>query len=260
MFPFPTSSSPLWNAAGTLGFALPKRSPFQALLGVFVTNPISWAPRTPAQGPRLLPYPGGVLLHTGLPNLGFREVVRHYAVQWRRAALPVIVHLLVEGLDDLQRMVRQLEEVEGVVGLELGVPLGAETDYLAEILVAARGELPLILRLSPDAGLPTTLPEAVSLAPARGTLPGAGSPWVAGRLLGPGMFPQMLHAVRAWREAGVAIIAGGGVYHPSQAEALLAAGASAVQLDLSLWRENWPDEKWGKWLAFHPNRHRSIIN
>lgn len=259
MLPFTASASPLWNAAGTLGFALPKRSPFQTLLGAFVTNPISWGARTPAQGPRFLSYPGGVLLHTGLPNPGFRQVIRQAAPLWGRMTIPVIVHLLAERLDDLQRMVRQLEEVEGVTGIEIGVPPEADSAYLTEILDAAQGELPLLLRLSPDAVLPATLPEAVSLAPPRGTLPGLGSSFVSGRLLGPGMFPMALHAVRAWQDAGVPNIAGGGVYHPTQAEALLAAGAAAVQLDLCLWRESWPDEKWEKWLALHPNRHRPII-
>ena len=44
------------------------------------------------------------------------------------------------------------------------------------------------------------------------------------------------------------MIVGGGIYHPAQAEALLAAGAIAVQLDLRLWREPWPDQAWEKWI------------
>ncbi|NUM45002.1 MAG: hypothetical protein HUU38_09865 [Anaerolineales bacterium] len=248
MFPFETSSSPLWNAAGTLGFALPKRSPFSTGLGAFVTNPISWGPRTPAHGPRLVTYPGGVLLHTGLPNPGFRAVLRQFAGQWARSPLPVIVHLVAESPETVQRMVRQLEEVEGVAGIELGLPPDADPAYLTELLHAARGELPLIVRLSPEEDVPLPQPEVISLGAPRGTLPGAEGVWVQGRLMGPGLFPLSLHAARKWHARGIPFIAGGGVYHPTQAEALLAAGAAAVQLDLCLWRASWPEEGWAKWV------------
>jgi dihydroorotate dehydrogenase len=251
--------TPLWNAAGTLGFALPKRSPFAAGLGAFVTNPISWGPRTPAHSPRLLAYPGGVLLHTGLPNPGFRQGLRQYARHWARADLPVIVHLLAETPETLSRMVQQLEEVDGVAGIELGLPPDVDAATLAEMIEAATGELPLIVRLAPESVFPPVLPNGVSLGPPRGSLPGAGTgAFVQGRLFGAGVFPLALHTVRAWHaawgEAGVPIIAGGGVYHPAQAQAMLAAGASAVQLDLRLWREPWPDEAWINWLATVPSK------
>lgn len=246
--PFETRS-PILNAAGTLGFALPKRSPLNHALGAFITNPISWGPRTPAQGARLVGLPGGILLHTGLPNPGFRQVLREFGRAWGRTEIPVIVHLLVESPDDLNRMVRQLEDVEGVAGIELGLPPDADSAYLGEVIEAATGELPLIVRLAPENILPPIFPSAISLAPPRGTLPGSGKgSFVQGRLLGPGLFPLALHAVQAWREVGVPLIAGGGVYHPAQAEAMLAAGASAVQLDLRLWRGPWPDEGWERWL------------
>lgn len=250
MLPFQSSThSPIWNAAGTLGFTPPRRGPLSAALGAFITNPISWGARTPAQFPRLLEYPGGVLLHTGLPNPGLRQILRQYARQWARAVNPVIVHLLAENPDTLHRMVRQLEEVDGVAGLELGLPPDADPAFVNELIEAARGELPLIVRLPYDAVWPTPLPEVVSLSAPRGTLPGPGTGFVQGRLLGPGIFPQALQAVRAWQPTAVPLVAGGGVYHPAQAEAMLAAGASAVQLDLRLWRDPWPDAGWEKWLG-----------
>ena len=64
--------SPWLNAAGMLGFAPGKPWPFDAPQGAFVTNPVSLKPRTPAGNRCLLPYPGGFLLHTGLPNPGLR--------------------------------------------------------------------------------------------------------------------------------------------------------------------------------------------
>ena len=71
---------PLMNAAGSLGFAPDRRGPIALeQLGAFVTNPVSLRPRTPAQGARLLPFPGGFLLHSGHPNPGFNRVVRRCA-------------------------------------------------------------------------------------------------------------------------------------------------------------------------------------
>ncbi|NJN44834.1 MAG: hypothetical protein HC806_09040 [Anaerolineae bacterium] len=45
------------------------------------------------------------------------------------------------------------------------------------------------------------------------------------------------------------VIAGGGVFDPGQAQALKDAGAFAIQLDLRLWREPWPDQAWKEWLG-----------
>ena len=63
--------SPFLNAAGSLGFAPDPHSPLDlSRLGAFITNPVSSQPRTPASGPRYLPFSGGFLLHTGHPNPG----------------------------------------------------------------------------------------------------------------------------------------------------------------------------------------------
>jgi len=252
MLPFHLPShAPIWNAAGSLGFAPPHSGPVDcAALGAFVTNPISLAPRTPAHFPRYLDYPGGVLLHTGLPNPGLKRVLRQYAGQWARASIPVIVHLIADSPDNVNRMVLQLEEVEGVAGVELGIPPDASAAQVSELTQAGMGELPLIVRLPPNGLLPTPLPGAVSIGPLRGTLPGImPGTFVEGRLSGPALFPQVLRTVGGLRELGVPIIAGGGVYHPTQAAALLSIGASAVQLDLRLWRDPWPDQEWESWLV-----------
>src|SRR3972149_4838806 len=101
---------PLMNAAGFLGFAPDVRGPLNLeRLGVFITNPVSLEPRTPAHGTRWLAYPGGFLLHTGHPNPGLKAVLRRYAGRWRRSPLPVVVHLLTHRLEELAWMVRRLE-------------------------------------------------------------------------------------------------------------------------------------------------------
>src|SRR5512147_1080331 len=94
-------STPLMNAAGSLGFAPDPYGPTELeQLGVFVTNPVSLAPRSPAHGERVLSYPGGFLLHTGYPNPGLKNVIRRYAAGWSRSSLPVWVHLLPGTLEE----------------------------------------------------------------------------------------------------------------------------------------------------------------
>jgi dihydroorotate dehydrogenase (NAD+) catalytic subunit len=142
---------PWVNAAGSLGFAPDPRAPVDlARLGAFITNPVSLNPRTPSHGARLLRFPGGFLLHTGLPNPGLRQVIRRYARAWGRAPLPVWVHLLAEGPGALAEMVARLEGVEGVTAIELGIPPDASKQLLSDLLDAATSELPLVVRLPLD--------------------------------------------------------------------------------------------------------------
>jgi len=139
---------PLLNAAGSLGYA-PDRRIMADLppLGGFFTNPVSLAGRTPAHGTRFQVYSGGFLLHTGYPNPGLRAVIRRYAEQWKRQDLPIWVHLLAQNLGDVGQMVRRLEGLEGVAGVELGIPPEAVAGAAAAFTRAAQGELPIPARL-----------------------------------------------------------------------------------------------------------------
>ncbi|MEN8173766.1 MAG: hypothetical protein ABFS03_12925, partial [Chloroflexota bacterium] len=110
---------PVVNAAGTLGFAPKKHAPS---LGAFLTNPISLYARKPAQGTRFLPYPSGFLLHTGFPNPGIKRVIRSYGRAWAAAKVPIIVHLLAQDSVEITEMVARLEQVEGIAGVEIGLP------------------------------------------------------------------------------------------------------------------------------------------
>ncbi len=237
---------PLMNAAGTLGFAPDPRAPVDwARLGAFVTHPISRAPRTPAGGPRLLEFPGGVLLHTGLPNPGLKSAIQRYGRRWARSPLPVIVHLLAQTPEELAGMVAAVEPLEGVMGVEVGLPLDGDAALVAALARAGRGELPLILRLPLDAAPALASAaldggaDAVSLGPPRGTLPKTPNQRVSGRLYGPAIFPLALRAVEKLSGLGIPIIGGGGVYQATEAETLLMAGAAAVQVDVALWRSRW---------------------
>ena len=108
---------PLMNAAGMLGFTPPPRRDLSRL-GAFVTNPISRLPRTPARGPRFIPYNGGFLLHTGLPNPGLSTAIRRYRRSWAASHLPIIVHLLAQTPEELAAMITAVEPLEGILPLK----------------------------------------------------------------------------------------------------------------------------------------------
>ena len=233
---------PVMNAAGSLGYAPDRRSGRDwGSFGAFVTNPVSLAPRTPARGERFLPFPGGFLLHTGYPNPGLSAVLRRSAAAWRRSPQPVIVHLLSQDPGEIARMVPRLEGVEGVMGVEIGLPPQVDPDSAARFVEAALGEILVIVRLPFEQALslaPVILAAgaaAGSLGAPRGALPDLDGNLVEGRLYGPVVFPQMLHLVRCLSSLDLPIIAAGGIYTQTDIEAVLAAGAAAVQLDAALW-------------------------
>ena len=237
-------SKPLMNATGALGFAPDTRAgiPFD-VFGAFVTNPFSLRPRVPAAKPEMIEYPGGFLLHTGLPNPGFNAGVKKYASRWDKSDLPIIVHLMADRPEETQRMVRMLESHENVMAAELGfAPLLAD-DILLLTLEMCLGELPLIFSLPVEQVLslgPRLIQEgaqAISVAAPRGALSLASNPahLITGRLYGPSLFPRALETVYSAAKLGLPVIGAGGVWTKENADAMLAAGALAVQVDAALW-------------------------
>jgi dihydroorotate dehydrogenase len=234
------------NAAGSLGFAPEERGPLDLpRLGAFITNPVSLGRRTPAQARHCRTYPGGFLLHTGYPNPGLHQVIRRYRAKWARAPLPIIVHILGENPDQISTTVRRLEGLEGVAGVELGLPPELDRGAVVDLVQAGLGELPLIVcvpleRAIDLAQIVARLPVAgVSLSPPRGILPDTSTGTTRGRLYGPAVFPQALAAVTSLARSGIPVIGAGGVYRPGDAQAMLAAGALAVQVDAVLWIGGW---------------------
>lgn len=239
-------NSPSLNAAGMLGFAPDARKPLNwAQLGAFFTNPLSLSARSPASGERIAHTAGGMVLHTGWYNPGFNQVLRQYRARWQTAPMPIVVHLLAHNPQDLTWMARRLESVDNLLALEIGVPPESTPADARAFSQAAQGELPIILRLPFEAAAQLWQPAleggaaAVSLAAPRALTVRENGLLLAGRLYGQAVFPLALHLTQKLCAAGAPLIAAGGVYTAMQQQAMLQAGALAVQWDTALWRGGW---------------------
>ncbi len=234
---------PLMNAAGMLGFSPDPRAPVAwEELGAFVTNPISLRPRLPAAKPAAVDYPGGFLLHTGLPNPGLPAVIKKDSARWARSALPVIVHLMADRPEETARMVQMLERQENVMAVELGFAPLLSDDIIYVALEMCLGELPLVVSLAAEqvvrigARVMQAGAAAISVSTPRGALATVdGGPLTMGRLYGPSLFPQALELVHTAAKMGLPVIGAGGIWKRDQAEAMIQAGAFAVQIDAQLW-------------------------
>jgi dihydroorotate dehydrogenase (NAD+) catalytic subunit len=235
-------SKPLLNAAGSLGFAPdPRNGILLDSFGAFVTNPISLRPRLPTAHPAVIEYPGGFLLHSGLPNPGFNAVLKKFSAKWNRSDLPIIPHLMADRPEEAQRMVRELENIESVMAVQLGFAPLLSDDIILLTLEMCLGELPLIFALPYEQIL--TLgrrlvhagADAISLASPRGAIHSGNGQLVTGRLYGPSLLPRALDVVRSAAMVGLPVIGAGGVWSAADAESMLQAGAMAVETDAQLW-------------------------
>jgi len=251
-------SKPLMNAAGSLGFVPDFRSlvDFGSLnFGAFVTNPLSLRPRQPTAEPTVIEYPGGFLLHTGLPNPGIHAALKKYSAKWTRSELPIIVHLMADRPEETQHMVRMLETQENVMAVELGFAPLLANDILMLTLEMCLGEIPLIFSLPVEQLLslgPRLMQDgaqAISISAPRGALTplpmGEGRrraepveavrEIITGRLFGPALFAQSLDIVQSAAKLGIPIIGSGGVWSKETADTMLSVGAMAVQVYAALW-------------------------
>ena len=182
-------------------------------------------------------------MHTGHPNPGLNSVLKKHQAKWERSPIPVIVHLLDGAPEEMTAMIVQLEEIENVIGVEIGLPSQIEPGTAREMVEAAAGELPLMVRVPfkqaaeiGEAALEAGA-SAISLGPPRGALKDLQGEMVYGRLYGPGVFPQALEVVCALAQKDLPVIGAGGIYRQAQVDAMLEAGAMAVQVDTAWWRD-----------------------
>jgi dihydroorotate dehydrogenase (NAD+) catalytic subunit len=238
--------SPWMNAAGMVGFAPPERWNWPEPAGAWVTNPLSLGPRTPAESRAAMSFPGGALVHSGLPNPGLKAILHRYAERWAHSSLPAWVHIFGHSADEIHQMVLRLEEVEGVAAIELGIGDDLPAQVALAQIRAAQGELPLVVSLPFQRAGEDWLGDliklgasAITLRGPRGALPapeGGESRPISGRLYGPALLPQVMETMQFLRQRlRLPIIAGAGVYRVEDGQALLKAGAWGIQIDTVLW-------------------------
>jgi dihydroorotate dehydrogenase (NAD+) catalytic subunit len=235
-------SKPLMNTAGSLGFFpdLHNGIPLDSF-GAFITNPISLRRRQPTARPALIEFPGGFLLHTGLPNPGISNVLKKYSAKWLRSSLPIIVNLMADRPEETKQMVQSLENMDNVMAVELGfAPLLADELILLNLEMCL-GELPLIFSLPIEQVLslgPRLIENgavAISLSAPRGALKSKDGQLITGRIHGPSLFPRSLETVHSAAKLGIPMIGSGGVWNEKDVGDMLSAGAMAVQMDVRLW-------------------------
>ena len=239
--------SPVMNAAGTLGFGDEYRDLIELdTLGAFVTNPMTYTHWNPATGTRVVPLEGGVLMHTGLPNPGLSKVISQYRAVWERMPMPVIAHIVVNNVDEVQRCVSLLEREDTISAIELGLSdeiSPAETEWYLRA-ATDRTEKPMLARLpfsaSIDhfkAAIDAGVGALVFCAAPRGTARDQAGRLVAGRIYGPLVKPIVLRMVGqlARRFPNIPMIGAGGIHTPQDARDFLEAGAAAVQVDSVTW-------------------------
>lgn len=241
--------SPVMPAAGTFGYGDVYRDLLNIeKLGAIVTNPVTYDPRSPASGTRVVPLDAGVLVHTGLPNPGLNRILKRYRNLWLMLPVPVIVHLVATTPDQVRRSASRLDTEDCVAGIELGLADDISAKEAEELVKAAvtKTEKPLLVRLpfqdvtdlaeaAADAGAGALVVSAPPRGTARDPLSGR---LVSGRLYGPLVKPQVLRLVgQMLRKVDIPVIGAGGIHSPADARDYLEAGARAVQVDSVTWSQ-----------------------
>jgi dihydroorotate dehydrogenase len=237
---------PIMNSAGILGFTPDPKLPFDlTVLGAFITHPLSAKRRSPAQPTYQKTFPGGVLLHSGLPNPGLRAALRDYKKLWQAYPRPIVAHILGNNVAELERMVEALDTVQHPIqALEIDLEDVSPDDATVILTTVIQSQLPLLTRVPPsiDRDVIHSAVEvganAVVMGPPRGSTIDNLNRTVSGRYYGPGILPIALHRLESWVQwLEIPVILGCGLYSAEDVSMAFALGAAGVQLDTVLWLE-----------------------
>jgi dihydroorotate dehydrogenase (NAD+) catalytic subunit len=257
--------NPILVASGTFGYGVEYGEVVDVeRLGAICCKGTTLRPRAGNPPPRVTETPGGMLNSIGLQNPGVEAVIEKYAGIWAGWRVPVIVNVAGESIDDYVGVVRRLDGVAGVAGIELniscpnvgkgGLQFAIDRDAAAAVTRAVRAatDLPLIVKLSPN--VPDVRPIARAIADAGAdalsavntlsgmalrpdrTGPLLGN--VYGGLSGPAIKPVALRIVYEIAQVvDVPIVAIGGVTALDDVLDYLAAGAVAVQVGTAVFAD-----------------------
>ena len=257
--------NPVLVASGTFGYGVEYGEVVDVeRLGAICCKGTTLRPRAGNPPPRVTETPGGMLNSIGLQNPGVDAVIEKYAAIWAGWRVPVIVNVAGESIDDYVAVVRRLDGVPGVAGIELniscpnvgkgGLQFAIDRDAAGAVTRAVRAatDLPLMVKLSPN--VPDVRPIARAIADAGAdalsavntlsgmalrpdrTGPLLGN--VYGGLSGPAIKPVALRIVyEVAQVVDIPIVAIGGVTSLDDVLDYLAAGAVAVQVGTAVFAD-----------------------
>ena len=257
--------NPILVASGTFGYGIEYGEVVDVnRLGGICCKGTTLRPRVGNPTPRVTETPGGMLNSIGLQNPGVDAVVEKYAGTWAGWRVPVIVNVAGESVGDYVEVVKRLDGVPGVAGIELniscpnvgrgGLQFAIDADAAAGVTAAVRRatDLPLLVKLSPNVADVRPIARAIADAGADAltavnTLsgiaigPGRDRPLLGniyGGLSGPAIKPVALRIVyEVSQVVDIPVIAIGGVTELADVLDFLAAGAVAVQVGTAMFAD-----------------------
>jgi len=258
-------ANPILVASGTFGYGVEYGDVVDVdRLGAICCKGTTLRPRIGNVTPRVTETPGGMLNSIGLQNPGVDAVIERYAGTWTTWQTPVIVNVAGESVEDYVEVVRRLEGVPGIAGIELniscpnvgkgGLQFAIDADAAAAVTAAVRRatDLPLLVKLSPNVADVRPIAKAIAaagadaltaintlsgiaVAPNR-TKPLLGN--IYGGLSGPAVKPVALRIVyEVAQVVDIPIVAIGGVTELADVLDFLAVGAVAVQVGTAIFAD-----------------------
>ena len=249
-------ANPIVAASGPFGYGVEVADLVDVgRIGAIVTRGTTRRPRPGGPSPRMVEMPAGILNAVGLQNPGVDAVVERFAPVWQTWSIPVIVNVAGESVGDVVEVVRRLDGVPGIAGVELnlscpnaargGTLFALDPESAGSLTGAVRRatDLPLLVKLSAGAADARVVARAVADAGADAisavnTLaglalaPGRGRPLftgVYGGLSGPALRPIALRVVyEVVASVDVPVVAMGGVAMLDDVLDFLALGAVGV--------------------------------
>jgi len=258
-------ANPILVASGTFGYGIEYGDVVEVnRLGAICCKGTTLRPRIGNVTPRVTETPGGMLNSIGLQNPGVDAVVEKYAGTWTGWKTAVIVNVAGESVADYVEVVRRLDGVPGVAGIELniscpnvgrgGLQFAIDAGAAGEVTAAVRRatDLPLLVKLSPNVADVRPIAKAIAdsgadALTAINTLsgiavaPGRGRPLLGniyGGLSGPAVKPVALRVVyEASQAVKIPVVAIGGVTELADVLDFLAVGAVAVQVGTAIFAD-----------------------
>jgi dihydroorotate dehydrogenase (NAD+) catalytic subunit len=257
--------NPVLVASGTFGYGIEYGDVVDVQrLGAICCKGTTLKARQGNPTPRVTETPAGMLNSIGLQNPGVDAVVEKYASTWAGWDVPVIVNVAGESIGDYVEVVRRLEGVPGIAGIELniscpnvgkgGLQFAIDAEAAGAVTAAVRRatDLPLLVKLSPNVADVRPIARAIEDAGADAltainTLSGiAVAPTrqrallgnVYGGLSGPAIKPVALKVVyEVAQSVDIPIVGIGGVTELADVLDFLAVGAVAVQVGTAIFAD-----------------------